>query len=620
MALQNLAKRLGARELDDDLQKLVKKLTTWRRDSHAYMQERYPDWDKATDMYYGVGIKDGKQQKNAKNESEPEKFVVPIGAAQVNTFAAFNFLLFKQNGKLYEFGARGDEDFPAWQASETILERDGRKNKLDSELIQNLIDVPRYGMGVFKHWWAVETADFPMMSAPSTPKREHALTSTMNDEATTTQVVTYEGNRVETVSPYNIFPDVRKRGLAGWDRGEYVADESEYTRSELQSMQAKGEVFGIKYVKSFEKQAFTRRGDTRLRGFKKAFTKKGSVDELVCVTAYQAWIIPKEFKLGDEQRPMMHLIWLANDERPIRIERLGYAHCSFNYDIACFLPDQQRKLGLSLVEQIYELQNVITWLINSRIMSIRQGLDKHLVVDPNAIDPRQFANRSPIIYTRESAGRTGIDRFIKQLDYADPTGSNFGDAGQLMEILKMVTGITDNVMGQSASGRRSATEMRSVTSNAAGRMKMHSSLIWSMQLGPMGNKLLTNNRQALSRGTFEKILGTTTKDIEEIWGAFNATPQDLIGNEDFFPFDSTMESEKGFIAQSLQELALGFMQNPEILGIMQQTTGEIMNPVAIIEEVYRLRGVTNLGRFKMQPPGMPQQPQQLPPQPEPQPV
>ena len=62
--------------------------------------------------------------------------------------------------------------------------------------------------------------------------------------------------------------------------------------------------------------------------------------------------------------------------------------------------------------------------------------------------------------------------------------------------------------------------------------------------------------------------------------------------EDFFVFDSTSASEKTFVAQSLQELAIALMGNPEVLAAID------IDLVKVIERIQELRGVTNLKQFK----------------------
>src|SRR4029077_17345693 len=100
-----------------------------------------------------------------------------------------------------------------------------------------------------------------------------------------------------------------------------------------------------------------------------------------------------------------------------------------------------------------------------------------------------------------------------------------------------------------------------VTAGAAGRMKMHGQLIWDSSLGRLGRLMLSNDRQSLSLESFKSIIGDDPM-IEQRYGTWKGTPEDVISGADYFTFDSTLQSEKGFIAQSLQELLVAIINNP----------------------------------------------------------
>jgi hypothetical protein len=198
---------------------------------------------------------------------------------------------------------------------------------------------------------------------------------------------------------------------------------------------------------------------------------------------------------------------------------------------------------------------------------------------------------------KKNAPKVGVDKFISQLKTTDATQTHVQDAQMLMSLMQTVTGVNENAMGQFHGGRRSATEARAVNAGAASRMKVIASTIWSDCLAPLGLKLLCNQRQNMTPETFAKIVGDTDPELMSFYDQF--CPQDigqLVGSEDFFVFDATLSSEKGFIAQSLQDLVIAMMGNPEVLAMLQLDVG------AMIKEVQSLRGQRNLSRFKIQPP------------------
>jgi len=185
-----------------------------------------------------------------------------------------------------------------------------------------------------------------------------------------------------------------------------------------------------------------------------------------------------------------------------------------------------------------------------------------------------------------------LNNFIKQLQTSDPTVTHIQDVETLMKMMFSVSGVNENAMGGFHGGRRSATEARNVAAGAASRMKVIATTIFQMAIAPLGKQLLINARQWMSEETFFKIVGED-EDTFAAWQEFHKDNWwELVGSEDFFVFDATSASEKTFLAQSLQELLVALMSNPEVL----MSTN--LDPVKIIERIQELRGSTNLKQFQ----------------------
>lgn len=244
---------------------------------------------------------------------------------------------------------------------------------------------------------------------------------------------------------------------------------------------------------------------------------------------------------------------------------------------------------------IAPMQEVVTWLFNARIASVRQNIEGRLVIDPSFVDVASLTSGQKYIMMKKNTPRLGVDKFIQQLRTVDVTATHLQDAETIQRLSQVTTGVNENAMGQTASGRRSATENRAANAGAASRMKLIAATIWVDGLAPQGRKMLLNCRQDLSLETYEKILGV--EDALPTWELFH--PQDsrlLVGNEDYFMYDGTLSSEKNYIAQSLQELVGILASNPEVLA----STG--LDLVAMIKEIQALRGLKNLDRFQLKAP------------------
>lgn len=592
--VKDIKERLEAEDQDEDLKKLKEKVCSLVKASRAKMSESYPVWDAHNDTYKGLKVPD-KEDLKARDNDEPEKMIVPMTFAQVQTFVAFCFLLFTQNKRLFELEPTGSEDFQLQEDCESILDRDLRKNNYHAVLYQMLLDIARFGIGVIRHSWSVETQVVPVVA----PAQEVAVFGTEVSSAPTSSmqsVTKYEGNRLQVISPYNFFPDTRFP-LSEWQKGSFVADEAEWHINELKRQEAQGVVHGVQHIEKMAKTVYEKRGATRLKAFDEFVnaTKQDEDDMIVVLTTCQIEITPKDYGLGNEEVPMKYLVQIANDQRVVRCEPLSYLHGEFVTDVALFSPDARQEVATSLADIISALQEVVSFLVNTRLMSVSKGLENNVVVDPNGIDMASLQNRSPWILMKKSAPKMGVDKFLRQLEYRDNTAGHLNDASSIMQIMQMVTGVNENAMGQFHGGRRSATEARAVQSGSASRMRVVATLIWNTCFSSLGSKLLCNHRQGLSLTFFKKILGNSP-DVEARYNLFRPLdPQELVGSSDFFVFDATLDSEKGYIAQSLQELVTAMMSNPEV-GMMLG-----VDPTKIIKEILQLRGISNVDRFNYDP-------------------
>ena len=217
-------------------------------------------------------------------------------------------------------------------------------------------------------------------------------------------------------------------------------------------------------------------------------------------------------------------------------------------------------LSLGLANLIYRLQDVISWHINSRITDVRRNMRGCLIVNPQGIEPTSLDGDGDV-YLRSGVSKSGVDRWIKQLDMRDTTQGHLADADILGKIMQVVTGVNDNIMGQYNTGRRSAQEARTVLSGAAGRMKLHGHLLWDSLFGPLGRMMLSNSRQELSFESYSRVIGGNPEELQDRFAAFQGTPEEVITGDDYFTFNSTLSTEKGFMAQSLQDLLAVILQN-----------------------------------------------------------
>jgi len=578
--------------------------------SRTRMSKYYDDWDKQQEVYKGERQAD-KQDAEQALRDKPIKMVVPSTFAQVMTFTSFLFLLFTQNRTFYELMPTGDEDYGTkLRDSEKLLERDTRANQWNTLLFQHLLDTSRFGTGVLECCW---TRKMSRIYVPEEPvvATIAGVSTEVRAGSEWREYLKYEGNLVRAVSPYRWFPDTRYP-IVDFQRGEFCASEEEYGKTLLKDLEEAGEVAGVDFVQPLPRNMDkSRGGPTRMgsdlfsiggRGGAlvsgPGSTKQNAATGCVLVTKVQVWIVPSKFKfgndkkLGPEEFPVLYHIWYANDNRVIRVEPAYWWHNEFGWTLAQFTPDMQQTVAMGLADLIYRLQDVITWLINARVTDVRRNLRGRHIVNPAFIDTKSLDSEGDI-YMRKGANPAMMDRAIRPLEVNDVTRGHFTDADALGKIMEVVTGVNSNAMGQYNTGRRSASEARVVTAGAAGRMKMHGQLIWDTSLGRLGRLMLSNLRQSLSLESFQSVIGQDPM-IEQRFQAFKGTPEEVIGEGDYFTFDSTLQSERSFVAQSLQELLIAVINNPQSAQMLD------LDPRSMMAEIQYLRGAGNVSRFSLQ--------------------
>lgn len=573
--------------------------------SRGHMSKNYRQWDLQDQVYRGERWPD-KKDKQAAQRDEPEKMIVPNTFAQVMSFTSFLFLMFKQNDKFFELTPTGEEDFgDKWKDCERVMDRDWRKSNGSKTLFQFLLDTARFGCAPLECSWVKESVQVYVVESQGTEVvLPSSGISTMAPAAGGYQTfLKFEGNRIRNVSPYRWFPDT-SFSLSDFERGDFCASEEDFTMGGLRQLQKDGEVTGVDWIQPLPNDFNGRRGAESRFSFLPNTSGWSNENDAapVVITKVRRKLVPKHFELekekalGPEDWPILYTVWIANDNRIIKCEPAKEWHQQLGYGLGEFTPDMHQTVSGSLAGLVYRLQDVISWFVNSHITSVRRVIQNRNVVNTSLIESKSYDGDGDI-FIKKGVGKIDPRMVVSQLPATDVTAGHMGDVDILGKLMQMVSGVNDNAMGQYNSGRRSASESRVVTAGAAGRMKMHGHLLHEMGLGKIGGMMLSNSRQSLSAESFIRALGGA-KDparLQERYIAFQGTPQEIICGDDFLTFDSTLSSEKGFMAQNLQELLSIILQSNPLAA--QQLTMKL-DPMKLVSEMQYLRDGTPIERLQ----------------------
>jgi len=234
-----------------------------------------------------------------------------------------------------------------------------------------------------------------------------------------------------------------------------------------------------------------------------------------------------------------------------------------------------------------QLQDHATWFMNARVTNVRKIIGDKLIVDPMGVEMKDLTDRNPIIRLKSGVAKSGVDTWIKQLQLQDVTTNHLTDIEKIWGFIQTASGINDNALGQYSQGRRSAAEARTVNAGAASRLKTIATILWEMLFSPLASKLLFNY-QNLELDEFRRIVKDPNAEQDRL-DKMKQAINDGMGLEFF---DGTAPSEKGYIAQSMQDLLLGLLENPQSAAMLT------MEPFrSLVVEIADLRGIRSPERF-----------------------
>lgn len=597
--------------------------------SRCDMSKNYNTWDENDNIFRSLRKID-KEDQNSMSRGAPAKMILPLTFSQIMTFVAFNVMSITQNARFFELEPTGTEDNPLVEPIELILERDIRRNTWNTFLVQFFLDIGRFSLGAAEVCYR---EDYRYMRIPGEQTIEGAFGEETTQPTNNFQSIpVFIGNRVYSVSPYRFFPDTNLP-LTRYQEGEFCGSEDQWTYSVLQGDE---NLFNLDKIPKFSEENYKQRKEIsridlgplskeknkNLLGFgtggsdnTSTFVTSGPVAVTKCVID----ITPANFQkgrkdftsLGEEKFPVRYLCWYANDGTIIRFEEAYYLHCQFPYIAAQYLPDQHRTVNEGLADVCDQITTLITWKINAHVASQKNSVESKYIIDPAGIDVKSVESRSPYIFLKRNASQSGVDRYIKQFKTEDVTQNVMSDVAALKDLLEGVTGNSAQMQGQYSTGRRSATQDRVVAQGAGARGKTTLGGIWDSAFEPLGKQLIANNRQEMDLETFARIMGQRDWGVnpnvapktdpstgavmpvmyttEDMFALFKADPVSIATAEDFFVFDGTSPSEKAFLAQSIQELLMTILQNPDIAPLLGYGPEQIKE---LINQVYLLRGVT----------------------------
>lgn len=592
--------------------KVVESVRKYMRASANKMSQYQSGWDANSYIYRGYRMMD-KEDKDATKEGEPPKIIIPITYAQIQTALSFIISTYSQKENVFETrGLAGEKEKYSF-ALNTDLSYQLTDQKFMLKLYFWLLDAFKQGFGVVRCDWDERYTKMrvekkvPDTSIRATFGKIFGQTPSMKSVEAVEKVLSYQGNKITNVSPYAFYPDPTVT-LANFQEGIFVGHEEEVAIISVEARE--GEIyFGTdKIPKTMGKELY----DERPRRVRGPFDDNTSTNPLLERSQGNRSVIRTEMEiclserkatelwganLGDGTEPVKWLVTVANDQKLIRFEPSGYFHGRYNYEMFEFSPDHDAFFNPGLADTISELQTITTFFLNSHIVNVRKIIANRFIVDPTKVEMDDIKSGS--IYIRTKGAQGDIRRAIDQLATSDITKSHVADMETLQSLTQLITGISDNALGQYSSGRRSGTEARNVNAGSSSRLKMHAILAWLQGIEPLGRQILSNTRQWRTQDVYANIIGQQGLLDAPYEQVILTDPSKLGGGYDFVSYDATFPTDRQQQAGVLQELFQALVSNPQTIQLINK------DPIKLLNYIAQLYNIRNMHDFDLKPLGPP---------------
>jgi hypothetical protein len=180
---------------------------------------------------------------------------------------------------------------------------------------------------------------------------------------------------------------------------------------------------------------------------------------------------------------------------------------------------------------------------------------------------------------------------VFQLNVTDITRANLIDMEKLDMYSQKMTGLSDTVMGMlDPGGRKTAQEIRTSSSFATNRLKVHAEFLSANFFSPMSSMLLANSQQYFKGELdlkFNEDFGVKNRGI-----FMNIRPELIAGQFDYSPVDGTIPIDRQTQGTIMQNLFMSIAGN--------QQMAQSYNLMEMFEFIAKLLGVGSLPSFRIQ--------------------
>lgn len=582
---------------DSDLHRdTLDKLNAMFKFSKTEMEKQYYRWNFAEQQIQAwTSVKDYKRimepycqpngTRDLSSPPEPVSVIVPYSYATLHAAATFIAqVLLGQKPTFPLLAVRGTETERA-RMMEIALQ-----SNLDAARGQETLwqfacwDPLIYGFGAAKCPWEERTGQ---------------TIKWIGGNRETATEITFAGNVPTSIDPYAFKPDPRVPIHECNLRGDFMFCEEDISETVLKDMAKDGSLMwvdeGIAKSKVNDRDRAAEQSRRRLKiGIAgESLTTPTNVTGFHTIREGTVRLVPKDWFPGvkgaeSDRSELWKFTWF--ERQIIQAEPLGMIHAmhpmvatepaSFGHDF----------MSISMHDMIGPFQDILSWLVSSRMENVRTAINNQFVMDPSRVEVNDVRD-SPIgriIRLKQTAMGLPIKEAIQQLMVQDVTMGHISDIQTMRILADTITGVNDNMRGiQTAGGRRSATEARMAMQNGANRLSQMAIRVSGQSFQPLCQQMIMNIQQFMP----DKMWIETTGDDGQP-NSQQITPEMIVGQFNYQVSDGTLPYDKTALVEIWKDILFGVAKDPELR--QDYSLPDIFRYVA------ELGGAKNIDSFKRQ--------------------
>jgi hypothetical protein len=539
------------------------------QESATIMQTRFESWNEQ-DQFLTAYKRLDDEEANVKliDDRKPVSIVFPYTYAILETLLSYMMSAFFRD-PLFRYEGYSPDDVMGSILLEKVINLHCNKFKVMLNLHTMFRDAFIYGLGVVAPIWKVSTNGL------------------------------FEGNALINIDPYRYLPDPNV-SMDNIQNGESVGWTSDTNYLDLLSDEYDDpDMFNVKYLSLLENRTTSIYGtDNSARtNTRNGYTIPGSMQPVTEINMYMK-IIPKEWKLGNSERPEKWLFRIAGDSVVLAARPANFKHDKFPLAVISPDFDGYSATPLGRLEIVSGLQEVLDFLFNSHIANVRKAINDTLIYDPyliNANDLKEPKAGGLVRMRRPAWGQGKINDSIKQLQINDITRGNIADSSFVIDWMQKTTATDSSAMGSLRTGgpdRLTKAEFQGTATGGMNRLERVAKVIGLQGMQDIGEFFAEHTQQMMDDSMYVKVTGDWSEvllnefqyDISR--GRMKVSPDQLDIAYDVIIRDGSIPGGNSNISMELFTL---IAQNPEL--------SQTFDIVKIFKQIMRADGQKNIDNF-----------------------